>query len=178
MAESGRRPQRRLAGPGRSHPAPAGRRQPARRAGTCPSRSYVHLVDEVVDGLARGSGEYPAGRPGHAGHGRPHPHDQPARRADAGQEHVLLSEAAQRAGHQPAGITVPRGTPPPRRLGQMARTAHRARCRCSTGSVPGCPVSGPGRDARVGRATLWRVPRGTWVICGRLGGFFWLCGGR
>ena len=49
-------------------------------------------------------GRVPAGRPGHAGHGRPHPHDQRARRADARQEHLLLSQAAQRAGHQSAGV--------------------------------------------------------------------------
>ena len=51
-------------------------------------------------------GRVPAWPPGHAGHGRPHPHDQRARRADAGQEHLLLSQAAQRPGHQSARIVV------------------------------------------------------------------------
>ena len=45
-----------------------------------------------------------AGRVGHAGHGRSRPPGQPPRRTHAGKEHVFLSEAAQRAGDQSAGI--------------------------------------------------------------------------
>ena len=67
-----------------------------------PKPRYVHLVEEVVEGLE--SGEIPAGRPGDASHGRTHPPHQPARRADAGQEHVFLSEAAERPGDQSAGV--------------------------------------------------------------------------
>ena len=67
-----------------------------------PKPKYVHLIEEVVDGLK--TGEYPLGRRRHAGHGRARPHDQHGRRADAGQEHVFLSEVAQRIGHQSAGV--------------------------------------------------------------------------
>ena len=33
-----------------------------------PKPNYVHLIEEVVEGLQ--TGDYPAGRRGHAGHGR------------------------------------------------------------------------------------------------------------
>ena len=67
-----------------------------------PKPRYVHLVDEVIAGAE--SERVPALRPGHARHGRPHPLDQRTWRADARQEHLFLSQAAQRAGHQSAGI--------------------------------------------------------------------------
>ena len=67
-----------------------------------PKPKYVHLVEEVVAGLRHG--RVPAGRVGHARHGRRHSHDQFQRRADAGQEHVFLSEAFERPGHQSAGV--------------------------------------------------------------------------
>ena len=54
---AGRRAQRRLAGTGREHPAPAGGRQPAGRRRPGPSRAYVHLVEEVVESLD--TGEFP-----------------------------------------------------------------------------------------------------------------------
>ena len=41
-----------------------------------PKPNYVHLVEEVVEGLAHR--RVPAGGRGHAGHGRPRPHDQHA----------------------------------------------------------------------------------------------------
>ena len=45
-----------------------------------------------------------AGRPGDARHRRAHPRHLQPRRTDARQEHVLLSEAAERAGDQSAGV--------------------------------------------------------------------------
>ena len=82
-----------------------------------PAPKYVRVIEEVVRGLKHGDAAgrdatgqaghrrpVPAGRPGDAGHGRAHPHDHQPRRTDAGQEHVLLSEAAQRAGDQSAGV--------------------------------------------------------------------------
>ena len=67
-----------------------------------PKPSYVHLIEEVTEGLQ--DGRVSAGRRRHAGHGRRRSHDQHGRRTDAGQEHLLLSEAAQRAGDQSAGV--------------------------------------------------------------------------
>ena len=71
-------------------------------ANDLPKPRYVHLVEEVVEGLE--TGEFPLAAlvmPATVDHIRT---DQRARRADAGQEHLLLSQAAQRAGHQSAGI--------------------------------------------------------------------------
>ena len=104
-------------------------------------------------------GRVSAGGAGHAGHGRPHPHHQHQRRADAGQEHLFLSQAAQRPGHQSAGVGVPRGTGKRRgafvsgrifvsrgTCGQFAE-----RCIATSRRVP--PGSEPGRVAPDGRGT-------------------------
>ena len=107
----------RLARAGREHPASAGRRNAARRARSFPTPKYVRDIEEVVRGLKQGddagrdaTGQpgtrrpVRTGRPGHARHGRAHPRDLQPRRTDARQEHLLLSEAAQRAGDQSAGV--------------------------------------------------------------------------
>ena len=67
-----------------------------------PKPRYVHRIEEVVEGLQTGA--FPLAALGDAGHARLHPIDQSPPRAHAGQEHVLLSEAAQRPGHQPARV--------------------------------------------------------------------------
>ena len=56
MAEVAKDHSARVAGAGRGHPAPAGDRGPAGRQ-ELPKPKYVHLVEEVVDGL--GTGEFP-----------------------------------------------------------------------------------------------------------------------
>ena len=67
-----------------------------------PKPKYVHLVEEVVAGLR--TGEFPLAALVMPATVERHPHDQFQRRADAGQEHVFLSQAAQRPGHQSAGM--------------------------------------------------------------------------
>ena len=76
--------------PGRQPAAPADRRRPAGLQG--PAQAELRPSDR---GSGRGAedGRVSLGRRRHAGHGRARPHDQHGRRADAGQEHVLLSEA-------------------------------------------------------------------------------------
>lgn len=67
-----------------------------------PKPTYVHLVDEVVEGIEKGG--YPLAAlvmPST----RSHPGHQPSSGTYARPEHLFLSEAPQRPGHQPAGIS-------------------------------------------------------------------------
>ena len=72
-----------------------------------PKPKYVHLVEEVAAGLR--TGEFPLAALVMPATVERHSHDQFQRRADARQEHVLLSEAAQRIGHQSVGVREGKG---------------------------------------------------------------------
>ncbi len=78
--------------------------RPQARLGRQDQHDYVHLVEEVVEGSS--AGRYPLAAlvmPATVDHVRT---ISMARRTDAGQEHLLLPEAAQRAGDQSAGVKV------------------------------------------------------------------------
>ena len=77
-------------------------RGPAGRAGAAQAQ-VRHQVAEVVEGLA--TGEFPLAALVMPATRRACPHDQPRRRAAAGQEHLFLPEAAQRPGDQSAGMS-------------------------------------------------------------------------
>lgn len=85
-------------------------------AKNAPAPKYVRSIDEVVHGLIHGddvgrdlTGQLASGgrfelAARHAGDHRPHPGHLQPRRTDAGQKHLFLSEGAERARYQPAGV--------------------------------------------------------------------------
>ena len=128
-----------------------------------PKPRYVHLVEEVIEGLE--TGEFPLAAlvmPATVGDIQTISKHQ---RTDAGQEHLFLSEAAQRAGAESAGVAAGQ------RLSRMSRAVPRetrqiccGRGHCSAARVSRETRYETERRVRVSRETSqhWRLRRFTW----------------